>query len=117
MNDRDHEKERRRQQRLERLGSGNPRCIICGESDPCCLERHHLAGRAFADEQVIVCRNHHRKLTDKRHEHPPATSESPTIPEARGRLLLGISDALELLTAPPQLVDLIKQTGLHLIED
>jgi hypothetical protein len=74
------------------------------------------AGRAFGNDCVIVCRNHHRKLTDKQKEHPPIKVGKPSLDECRGRRLLGIADALELLNNPEQLVRLIRQIGLDLIE-
>jgi hypothetical protein len=116
MNDVEYERERRRQTRLERLGTNNPKCLFCWEDDPACLELHHLAGKGFGDETVITCRNCHRKLTDKQKEHPPAIAEVTTL-ERRGRLLLGIADGLELLNCREQLVTLIRQTGLDLIEE
>jgi hypothetical protein len=36
-------KERRKQRRLEKLGTNNPVCGICGERDWRCLEDHHVA--------------------------------------------------------------------------
>lgn len=116
MNDKEYDRERRRQARLERLGSNNPLCVISGEDDPRCLELHHLAGKAFADDCVIVSSNHHRKLSDMQKDHPPILKGVPDTLECCGRLLLGIADALELCKAPGQLVDLIRQTGERLIE-
>jgi hypothetical protein len=116
MDDEHYQRECRRQTRLERLGSNNPACLFCPENDPCCLELHHLSGRAFGDESVVVCRNCHGKLTEKQTEHPPALTTDPNTLERLGRLLLGISDALELLNTPEHLVGLIRQGGLHLID-
>jgi hypothetical protein len=112
----DYEKERRRQARLERLGSNDPKCLFCDEDDPCCLESHHISGKKFGDECVIVCRNHHRKLSDKQKDHPPVLTGPHNPLEGCGRLLLGVSDALELLKVPPALVDLIRQAGVDLLE-
>jgi hypothetical protein len=36
-------KEQRKQRRLEKLGTNNPRCGTCGETDDRCLELHHPA--------------------------------------------------------------------------
>ena len=116
MIDKDYEKERRRQVRLERLGSNNPQCLFCGEDDPSCLERHHLSGRAFGDDCVVICRNCHRKLSDKQKDHPKVLADTPSTIECFGRLLLGVADALELWKVPPALVDLIRQAGTQLIE-
>ena len=41
--------EDRRQQRLRRLGTQNPNCVACGESDPAVLELHHVAGQKHHD--------------------------------------------------------------------
>jgi hypothetical protein len=49
---------------LERLGTNEPGCVVCGEDDPSYLELHHIPGRKFGDELVIVCRNCHRKLSN-----------------------------------------------------
>jgi hypothetical protein len=117
MDDKWYKRERARQARLERLCSNKPKCMFCTEDDPCCLELHHLGGSEFSDDRVVVCRNHHRKLSDKQHEHPAISAGTPSTLECRGRLLLGIADALELSEGSRQLVDLTRQTGLRLIED
>jgi hypothetical protein len=41
------------------------------------LERHHIAGRTFGDENVPVCRNCHRKLSDLQKDHPPHIGAPP----------------------------------------
>jgi hypothetical protein len=107
--------ERRRQARLERLGTNDPHCAICGESDPCCLDLHHVGGRVFAC-LIIVCATHHRKLEEKKKAHPRASDE-PTTLEYRGYLLLGIADFLEELPRfPLTIVATVRETGLHLID-
>jgi hypothetical protein len=99
MNETERQGERRRQNAFERLGTNNPRCVVCGETDWRCLELHHLPGRGYGDELVIVCRNCHRKLSDMQKDHP-ASSKEPSDPlEIIGRFLLGMADLLELLIA------------------
>ena len=93
--------ERRRQKVFERLGSNNPRCVNCGEDTPACLEKHHIAGRAFADEEVIVCCNCHRTLSDKQFDHPrtlkPQLGSPPNLLIMIAKFLLGVADLFELL--------------------
>jgi len=115
MEDIEYKRERRHQWRLERLGSNDPQCLFCPEGDPCCLEQHHLSGKRFGQVLVTVCRNHHRKLSDKQKDHPPAGPGAPTPLERLGRLLLGIADALELLNIPQQLLDPIRDAAFQLI--
>jgi hypothetical protein len=115
MVEKEYDKERRRQTRLERRGSNEPQCLLCDENDPCCLERHHVAGKIFGDDCVTVCRNHHRKLSDKQKDHPPVLAQTANPIECWGRLLLGVADALELLKVPPALIDLLRQAGEYLI--
>ena len=69
MSDFNFDRERRRQRALERLGTDDPCCAICAENDWRCLELHHIAGQAFDDTTMIVCRNCHRKLSDMQKEH------------------------------------------------
>jgi len=115
MDDREYRKERRKQRRAEHFPP-DAACIICGESDLCCLEWHHVAGVDFSGDQVVVCRNCHRKLSDKQKDHPPTLAEVPTRTECEGRKLLGIADIMELLHNPFELVELVRRTGLDLIE-
>lgn len=44
-------------------------CPFCGEDDPHCRERHHVAGQAFDPWTVDVCCNCHGKLTDMQKDH------------------------------------------------
>jgi hypothetical protein len=97
MNRIEHEREVRRQLALERLGTNDPRCVTCGESDRRCLERHHIAGICHDDETVIVCRNCHRKLSDMQKDHPKPIGSQPDPFERIAYFLLGIADLFELL--------------------
>jgi hypothetical protein len=44
-------------------------CVICCESDPRCLENHHIAGRKYDSLTVVVCLHCHCKLTDMQKDH------------------------------------------------
>jgi hypothetical protein len=90
-------RETRKQRAIERLGSNSPACVICGENDPLVLERHHVAGRAYDESAVIVCRNHHRILSDHQKDHPDKITEIPDYLETRAHLLFGLADFFELL--------------------
>ena len=102
--------ERRKQRALERLGSNDPRCFLCGESDWRCLEAHHIAGHAHDEATVPVCRNCHRKLSDCQKDHPVETVGGDSELEAIGRFLLGVADLFRLL------VDKLSEWGGYLID-
>lgn len=90
-------RERRKQARLERLKTNNPQCVICGETDPRCMEDHHIAGRKNDEQTIITCRNCHRKLSDDQRDHPKQV-EFPKDPlEAIGYFLLNLADLFALL--------------------
>ena len=93
----DKAKEIRKQNRLEKLGDNKPVCVICGEDNPICLERHHIAGRAYSEDLSIVCRNCHRKLSDNQKDHPKQIGKSPTTLETIGHMLLGLAELFALL--------------------
>lgn len=105
----DNAKEKRKQKRLEVLGSNYPVCIVCGEDAWQCLEQHHIAGQHFSDDLCNVCRNCHRKLSDNQKDHPKPT-ENITSLETIGHLLLGLADFFELL------IKRLKECGEFLIQ-
>lgn len=101
------ELERQRQAACRRLGSDDPRCVLCGEAEARCLELHHLAGQAYDDLTVILCRNCHRKQSE-----PWANVPNPTEPplmERIGHLLLGLANFLA------ELLERLRQYGTQLI--
>lgn len=104
------DREVRRQRALQRLDSSDPRCARCGENDPHCLERHHIAGRAYDDRTTIVCRNCHRKLSDLQCDHPAQIGDPPSLNEHVGHFLLGLADLFALL------IEMLREFGLALIK-
>ena len=57
----------RLENRRKELGSENPSCFYCGESDIACLELDHpVTVKLDAEFKRVVCRNCHRKLEMKR---------------------------------------------------
>jgi hypothetical protein len=99
MDDKDLKREVRLQRQLERLGADTPRCAHCGIDDVRCLEAHHIAGRKFDDATVILCRNHHRILSDDQKDHPRLIGNEPTLHERVGHFLKGLADLFALLVA------------------
>ncbi len=97
MDEKFRKKERRRQGQLERLGTNTPRCVVCGEGSPSCLELHHLAGRNYGDDLVTVCRNCHRKLSDAQKDHPNPKEEEPSFENRLAHFLHGLADLFKLL--------------------
>ena len=109
MNDYEKLQERRKQKALERLGTNNPICVLCGETDWRCLELHHIAGKPFDGALAIVCRNCHRKLSDLQKDHPQPVSAPPDPFEGIGHFLLGLADLFALL------VEKLREFGHDLI--
>lgn len=101
----------RRQRSLSRLGAAAPQCSGCGESDPRCLEAHHIAGRKNHDETYPICRNCHRKLSDGQRDHPPVVSSPPALREIVGNYLLGLADLFRVIA------DRLGQFGRALIAE
>ena len=97
MNKHDYERERRRQKRLEKLGTNDPHCGLCGESDDRVLELHHIAGRKHDDALAIICRNCHRVVTDDQKDHPAFDPAADPMLASIGHFLLGLVDMLRVV--------------------
>ena len=97
MYDNEFERERRKQRRLEKLGSDVPRCGMCAETDDRTLELHHVAGRKHDAMTAVLCRNCHRKVSDGQRDHPnPIDLADPMLASA-GNFLLGLADMLAII--------------------
>ena len=90
-------RESRKQHARERLGVFYPKCFFCDETNPLALEKHHVAGHGYHEDTVIVCRNHHRLLSDLQKDHPPKIYEHPCDLERMAHYLAGMADFFELL--------------------
>ena len=90
--------EDRKEQKLRSLGTRDPVCIGCDETDSRCLELHHIAGKKHHEDTAIVCRNCHRKLSDQQLDHAPLVNPKPQAELADvGFYLLGLCDLLSLV--------------------
>ena len=89
--------ERRKQRRLEKLGTNNPVCGSCGERDWRCLELHHLADYKRDDLTVTICRNCHRKVSDDQKDHPVFNPSADPMLDRIGHFLRGLADLLTLI--------------------
>lgn len=106
----DHED--RLEQQYRRLSTREPSCVCCNESNPFCLELHHIAGRKYHEDLSIVCRNCHRKLTDQQLDHvPPDFTETSGDAATVGHYLLGLCDLLAMI------IETLREFGKSLIDE
>ena len=91
------ERERRKQARLEKLGTDSPKCCVCGNTDWRCLELHHIAGQKHDETLAILCANHHRTVTDDQKDHSAFDPKADVFLDQVGRFLLGLADMLKLI--------------------
>lgn len=91
-----YDQERRKQNRLQRLGTNNPICALCGEKDWRCFERHHIAGKAYDDAIVLLCTNCHAKASDIQKDHTKPLGQAPFSDECIAHFLQGLADLLIL---------------------
>ena len=88
----DHE--RRKQDRLHRLGTNSPRCAICGNADWRVIEEHHPAGRKQHKITIPVCANCHKILSDDQKDHSATERGADDVLARIGHFLLGLADML-----------------------
>src|SRR5699024_6033883 len=96
----DMQTERKKQRAVQRLGTDDPRCGTCGDSDWRCLELHHIGERAYDDRTVILCRNCHRNISDP-HENQHAPDDPPLLDRV-GHFLHGVAALLLTIAARMQ---------------
>lgn len=86
--------ERRKQSRLHKLGTNNPSCPFCRETDWRVFEQHHISGQKHDDVVINVCANDHRRLTDCQKDHPKTEQAAEEMLAKIGNYLLGLADML-----------------------
>ena len=110
MNKQELAREQRKQRRCEKLGTNEPHCGICPETDWTCIELHHVADHGRDETTVLLCRNCHRKVSDSQKDHPPLNPNTDTMLDRIGHFLLGLADMLRVI------VERLYAFGLALIE-
>lgn len=89
--------DRRKQARLEKLGTDKPICGICGNTDWRTIEQHHIAGQKRDETVVLICANDHRIVTDDQKDHPEFDPAADPMLDKIGHFLLGLADMLKLI--------------------
>ena len=89
--------EARKQARLEKFGTNEPRCGTCGETDWRCMELHHVADLGRDEATVLICRNCHRKVSDDQKDRPAFDPHADALLDRIGHFLLGLADLLRLV--------------------
>jgi hypothetical protein len=97
MSEKDMRREVRLQRAHDRLGTEYPHCACCLETDPHCLELHHLEGKDYGKTLINLCANCHRKLSDAQKDQTATLGEPPVTLERIGRFLHGLADLLMLI--------------------
>jgi hypothetical protein len=87
----------------------NYSCAICGEDDQRVLkEYHHVFGKNFSEEKILLCHNCHDKITYEQNKLPPKVRKAKSgifltvfvlrsvgaLLEVIGKNLIKISDSL-----------------------
>lgn len=88
--------EARKQARLETLGTNEPQCGTCGETDWRTIEQHHVADHKRDEATGLICANCHRKVTDDQRDHPGFNPDADPLLDRIGHFLLGLADLLRL---------------------
>ena len=110
MTDAEWKLEARKHRALERLGTNDPRCCVCGEGNWECLEAHHPAGQKhIADLTVTVCRNCHRKQSVRQDYFPTFDPDADPVLAAIGYFLLGLANLFR------DILEKLEEFGLTLI--
>ena len=104
------ESERRKQARLEKLGTVSPKCSVCGNTDWRCLELHHIAGQKYNETLVILCANHHCIVTDDQKDQSAFDPKADAFLDQVGHFLVGLANMLKLV------VEKLYEFGNGLIE-
>lgn len=86
------DKESRRRKACERLGSEAPQCILGNKADVHALQLHHVAGKDFDNDTVVLCNNHHAPVGDGQKDHPEKIPDCTNPLEAIGHFLLGLGE-------------------------
>ncbi|MGB3317436.1 MAG: hypothetical protein WA978_03965 [Sphingopyxis granuli] len=97
MTDEELRKEVRKQRRLEKLGTNEPRCGTCGENRWQCFDQHHPADFGRDETMVLECSNCHRILSDDQKDHPAFDPDADPLLDQIGHFLLGLADMLKLI--------------------
>lgn len=102
--------ERRKQTRLEKLGTNNPICGTCGNCDWRCIQKHHPDDHKRDEVTVLLCANCHCIVTDDQKDHPCFDPEADPLLDKIGHFLLGLADMLKII------VEKLLEFGQALIE-
>jgi hypothetical protein len=101
MNNNDMARERRKQRRLEALGTNEPRCATCGETDWRVIEQHHVADHGRDSAMVLECP--HLPRADVGRTNPRAymgfNPNAEPMLDRIGHFLLGLADMLRIIVA------------------
>lgn len=110
MDENEKRRERRKQKRFAILGTNQPVCTCCPETDWRVFEKHHVAGKNFDPLMQLVCMNDHARLSDAQYDHPAPVCDPPHPLERIGHFLLGLADWLSIL------IEKFREFGALLIE-
>jgi hypothetical protein len=87
----------------------NGSCAICGEDDPRVLKQyHHVFGKSFSKEKILLCHSCHDKITHEQNKLPTRVRKAKSgifliatvlrsagaLLEVIGKNLIRISDSL-----------------------
>lgn len=110
MTESELKRETRKLRRCEQLGTNEPHCGMCGETNWRCIELHHVADHGCDETTVLLCANCHKKMSDAQRDQPAFDPDADAMLHTIGRFLIGLADMLRAI------VEKLYAFGLQLIE-
>jgi hypothetical protein len=93
----DPSNEQARRRRLKKLGTDEPCCATCGETDWRCIQEHHVGRRKHEPMTVLLCANDHLRVTDDQKDHPSSNEDADPFLVQISNFLRGLADMLRLV--------------------
>jgi len=89
--------ERLKQARLEKLGTNDPICGMCGDTNWWRIQLHHPGSQIRDDGVVLICANCHCDVTQDQKDHPEFDPSADPLLDKIGHFLVGLADMLKYI--------------------
>jgi hypothetical protein len=90
----------RKYKRLQTIGTIDPFCRLCGKCKWWVrFEHHHIAGRGYAPDLILLCGDCHDEASDLQKDHPAMNDNMDAETIKHMKMLLGLKDLFQIAEA------------------